>query len=47
LIEELVSINVYYEDNYALTQYAYLNQGKKKEENPVILPSKISEDSKF
>ena len=46
LLEELVSMNVEYSDNYALTQYAYLSQGKKKDEKPVILPSEMQDGSK-
>ena len=42
LIEELVQKDVNYEDNYALTQYSYLNKGKKKDEDPVILPSELN-----
>lgn len=39
-------MKVEYADNYALTQYAYLSQGKKKEEKPVILPSEMQDESK-
>ena len=46
LVEELVSMNVHYEDNKALTQYAYLNKDKKVNDQPVILPNEIDNDCK-
>jgi hypothetical protein len=39
LVEELVSLNIKYENNFALTRYAYSSQGTKKNDDEIILPS--------
>lgn len=47
LVQELVALDISYENNQALTRYAFSAQGNPKDNTDIILPSELEEDSKY